>query len=47
MVTALRMSWAPPKLMDRVTVQLPTRVSQPSTKLTGAAHARVLSMADQ
>lgn len=28
-VMQLRMSWAPPKLMDSVTVQFPTRVSQP------------------
>jgi hypothetical protein len=47
MLMALKISCAPEKLMLSVTVQLPTRVSHPSTKLTRGAHSRELSMADQ
>lgn len=36
---ALRMSCAPPKLMERVTVQLPTRVNQPVIQLAMGAHS--------
>lgn len=35
---ALRINCAPEKLIDNVTVQLPTRVSHPSMKLTTGFH---------
>ena len=44
---ALRISWAPPKLIDRVTVQFPTRLNQPHIQLAMGAHSGVDIMALQ
>lgn len=44
---AERISWAPEKLMLRVTVQFPTRFSQPVTQEAMGAYSRVLIIADQ
>jgi len=46
-VIADRMSWPPEKLMESVTVQFPTSVSQPVIQDVMGAHSRVASMALQ
>ena len=47
MEMALRINWPPEKIMLSVTVQLPTRVNQPSMKDINGAQRRVESMALQ
>jgi hypothetical protein len=44
---ALKMSCAPPKLIESVTVQFPTRLNQPQTQLAIGAHSGVDIIADQ
>ena len=44
---AERMSWAPEKFMERVTVQFPTRLNQPVIQDAMGAYFRVDIIADQ
>ena len=46
-VIALRINCPPEKLIDKVTVQLPTRFSQPVTQLAIGAYFFVAIIADQ